>query len=487
MLGISSKHPLTQTGGMKMRVALVNLDLGYPIDFWPSKKQSIGMGYIAAILQQAGYDVEILEERFLGHEHVMQLLETERFDIVGFKFIGLELSSAYLKARTLAEALDNPVTRAMKMIRCLRPETLIVAGDYSATFWDEEMLRLTPTDVVVRGEGELAMLRLAAAKCKKVGYETVPGISWLNGDTVYRTPAELVDLDTLPRPIRLKHGPDDWLMINSSRGCYARCTFCSTFALYGEKRGNWWRGRNPLSVVDEISAEQEKGFHNIQFADDDFIGIDPSRAEKIAREIIKRKLNVKLRFDARVNEVKEPLFGLLKEAGLKRVYLGCETGSRRDLKLFRKGTTLEQNIRAVKLAKSLGIQVNTGVIMFHPLSTLETLQDNIAFIEEVEDEPALVQLASEMVVYKGTPIYREMEARGILNTPLTTYQIVDPAARWVHDQFFLYAREVQAALRSHIDQKYRSGDIKRELVYQTSEKHLRIFKDLLREAKRRFY
>lgn len=127
--------------------------------------------------------------------------------------------------------------------------------------------------------------------------------------------------------------------------------------------------------------------------------------------------------------MKEPLFKLLREAGLKRVYLGCETGSRRDLKLFRKGTTVEQNIRAVKLAKSLGIEVNTGMIMFHPLSTLETLQDNIAFIEEVEDEPALVQLASEMIIYKGTSIYREMKARGVLNVPLTTYRIVDPAAR----------------------------------------------------------
>jgi len=466
-----------------MRVALVNLDLGYPIDFWPSKKQSIGMGYIAAVLREAGYDVEVLEERFLGREYIMRILETERFDIVGFKFIGLELSESYLKSQNTSETFDNPVTRAMKVVRCVHPETLIVAGDYSATFWDKEVLRLTPTNVVVRGEGELAMLRLVEARHKGASYETVSGISWLKGDTVHRTPGELVDLDTLPRPIRLKHEPDDWLMINSSRGCYARCTFCSTFALYGKKKGNWWRGRNPLSVVDEIATLHENGFHNIQFADDDFIGVDPSRAEKIAREIIKRGLKVKLRFDARVTEVTEPLFRLLKEAGLKRVYLGCETGSRRDLKLFHKGTTVEQNIRAVKLAKSLGIEVNTGMIMFHPLSTLETLMENIIFIEKVEDEPALVQLASEMFIYKGTPIHREMEARGVLNTPLTTYQIVDPAARWVHDQFYQYAEKVQSELIRHVEREYRSGDTRREVVYQTSDDHLQVFKSLLKEAK----
>ena len=37
-----------------------------------------------------------------------------------------------------------------------------------------------------------------------------------------------------------------------------------------------------------------------------------------------------------------------------------------------------------------------------------------ASTEEVEDEPALVQLASEMFIYKGTPIHREMEAQGVL-------------------------------------------------------------------------
>jgi len=125
--------------------------------------------------------------------------------------------------------------------------------------------------------------------------------------------------------------------------------------------------------------------------------------------------------------------------------------------------------------------------MFHPLSTLETLMDNITFIEKVEDEPVLVQLASEMFIYKGTPIYREMKARGLLNLPLTTYQIVDPAARWVHDEFFNYAKKVQIELMRYVDKKYRSGDAKRDVVYQTSEEYLRVFKNLLREAKRRFY
>ncbi len=467
-----------------MRIALVNIDLGYPIDFWPSKKQSIGIGYIAAILEQSGYSVEILEERFSGYKEIVQILKEKRFDIVGFNFIGLELSYDYLKARTIREAFDNPVTRLMNLVRSIHPKTLIVAGGYSATLWDEEVLRYTPVDIVVRGEGELPMLRLAKARDKKEDLSTTPSISFLDNGVVQRTEEDLIDMKALPKPIRTKHETDNWLMVNSSRGCYGSCTFCSTFSLYGEKKGSWWRGRKASSVIDEITQLYENGFSNIQFADDDFIGTSARRAEKIALGIIDRDLKVKLRFDTRVNNVEKELFVLLKSAGLKRVYLGCESGSQQDLRLFHKKTTLKQNVYAVKLAKSLGIQVNNGIIMFHPLSTVETLADNVAFIEEVEEEPALVQLASKMIVYKGTPLYYQMRAKGILDAPLTNYQIADPAARFVHDEFYKYAEKIQSAIKRKIENNYRSGDTNREAVYQGSDAHLKVFKELLREARK---
>jgi len=70
---------------------------------------------------------------------------------------------------------------------------------------------------------------------------------------------------------------------------------------------------------------------------------------------------------------------------------------------------------------------------------------------------------------------------------LTTYQVVDPSALWVHDQFYQYAEKVQLESIRHSDQEYRSGDISREVVYQTSDDNLQVFKNLLREAKRRFF
>jgi len=470
-----------------MKIALVNVELGYPVDFWPSRKQSIGMGYMAAVLQAGGYETKILEERFSSHEDVLRVLETERFDIVGFKFVGFELSNDYLKAKIIGEAFDNPMTRAMKAVRKNFPDTLIVAGSHSASLWDEEALRLTPADMVVRGEAELSMLQIARAKEKGLGYETVDGISWLRDGAVCRTKEKLADMEALPRPIRLERSPSDWVMVNSSRGCYGQCSFCSTYALYGEQKCSWWRARSPSSVVEEIADEHSMGFKNIQFAEDNFVANDAGRARRIANKIITAGLDVSMRFDTRVTEVEEPLFRLLKEAGLKRVYLGYESGSDRDLNLFHKGTTTAQNIRAVRILKSLGIQVNPGLIMFHPLSDLESIEDNIRFVEMIGDEPPLVQLASEMFIYKGTLIHRDMEARGLLTrAPLTTYQIVDPAVHRIHKSFMQYVRDVQSRARKEIDITYRIGDIKREVVYQTSGSHLQFLKDLVADARRRF-
>jgi anaerobic magnesium-protoporphyrin IX monomethyl ester cyclase len=468
-----------------MKALLVNLDLGYPIDIWPSRKQSIGLGYVGAVLIEQGHEVNILEERFLGgSDKIFKKLIEEKYDVASFSFTGFELSKPYLEASTLGEAFSNPVSEAVRLIKSTHPETKVILGGYSATFWDREIFQFLPVDFICRGEAEVSIVQLLSAILENSPLEEVRGISWIKNGELCRNPIKLPDLEKLPRPLRLPYEAEDWIMVNSSRGCYGQCTFCSTFALYGEKKGNWWRGRAALSVVSELEELTEVGYSNFQFAEDDFIGTQPERAREIAEEIIKRNISCSLMFDCRVNEVQPDLFRLLREAGLKRVYLGCESGSRRDLRFFRKGTTVEQNIRAVQTLKSLEVEVNPGMIMFHPLSTLETIEDNIQYLEQLGGEPALVELASEIIVYKGTPIHREMVSKGVLNLPLTTYRIIDPRAQWVRTKFLEYAGQEQEKIKQLLDAPYRKGDHLRGVVYQPNSEHFRVFKEIIREARK---
>lgn len=471
---------------INMKVLLVNLDLGYPIDIWPTKKQSIGLGYIGAVLEAEGHEVDLLEERFVGKRKILKILAEESYDVVGFSFTGFEMSKSYIEADILSEAFNNPVTEAIKLVKSTHPETKIVLGGYSATFWDEEVLSLLPVNAVCRSEAEISISELLSAIERNISYTKVTGISWIKNGKIYRTPVKLPDIETLPRPLRLPHEPEDWITVNTSRGCYNQCTFCSTFSFYGEPKGCWWRGRSASSVVQELEELAAQGYQNFQFADDTFIGPHPERAKAIAQEIIKRNIDCSLRFDCNPKEVNRELFKLLHKAGLKRVYLGCESGSERDLRLFRKGTTVEQNIRAVKTLRSLEIEVNPGMIMFHPFSTLETIEDNIRYLDQLGGKPTLFELTSELIVYKGTPIYRELVAKGVLNFPLTTYKIVNPAVRWIHDKFLKYAAKEYDKIKRLLDTPYRKGDRLRKIVYQPSSEHFFIFKEIVAEAKKQF-
>ena len=269
------------------KVLLVNLDLGYPIDIWPTKKQSIGLGYIGAVLETKGHEVDLLEERFVGKHKIFKVLTEEAYDVAGFSFTGFEMSKSYIEANTLLEAFNNPVTEAIKLVKSTHPETKIVLGGYSATFWDEEILYLLPVDAICRNEAEISILELLSAIEANTSYTKVSGISWIKDGKIYRTPVKLPDIEKLPRPLRLPHEPEDWIMVNTSRGCYNRCTFCSTFASYEEPKGCWWRGRSASSVVRELEELVAQRYRNFQFADDTFIGSQPERAKAIALAGIK--------------------------------------------------------------------------------------------------------------------------------------------------------------------------------------------------------
>jgi len=467
-----------------MKIVLVNLDLDYPIDFYPSKKQSIGIGYLAAVLNKQGHETIILEERFHTYRDVRDSLLYTSYDVIGFSFTGFEFSKSYNEGNSLQDLFNNPVINLICDIKNHKPNQIIILGGYSASFWDNELLSLFPINYILRSESEVAIVKLMDYLNSNIDISNVPNLSYTNNGVIYRNDCiALPNLNDLPIPIRLKHEPSDWITINSSRGCYGQCSFCTTFSLYGEKQESWWRARTPKSVFDEILYLVSLGYQNFAFAEDNFIGTEPERALNIANMIISSGIKCNFRFDCRTKDIEYGLFSAWAKAGLKRIFVGSESGSKIDLELYKKGIDAETNITGINIAKSLGVAVNAGVIMFNPLSTLETLESNINFLERIDEIPQLVQLASKLVVFKGTTIARYFEELNIVKYPFYRYQIKDAAASWVHDEFFNYANNIINRIRT---KEYRSGDTERDFAYFPDSEHLLFFKKLIKEAKLKF-
>jgi radical SAM superfamily enzyme YgiQ (UPF0313 family) len=413
--------------GQPLDVLLVNLP--------DPRRENLGLGYLAAVLRQNGYRVEVFEPRSSPGapgdkeaSYVPQILEKT------YAVLGLSLY-----APGVEEA-----AHLVQAVRGRRPDVHICLGGNFPTVAFCEILKdpgFQGIDSVVRCEGERTFEELVARVCAGVDWRDVEGIAFWGDGRVISTPTRRLeeDLDQLPFPVRV--GTDSFghethygARVCSSRGCYANCSFCGVRAFYAESQGKPWRARSPENVVDEVEhLAQTEGLHTFEFVDDDFMGPGRSgkmRAQGIAQEIVRRKLRLSFSISCRANDVDSDTFAGLKQAGLGCVFLGVESGVQKGLDLFNKGITVKENEQALGTLRRLGLRVRVGFIFFFPQMVLQDVVENLNFLERIIHWGAEPDSGgfNALQVYHGTPIQRMLAESGLLrgNYRAYEYEFSDP-------------------------------------------------------------
>ena len=382
----------------------------------------MGLAYLAAVLEQAGYKVEILDAPALEltYEKLAGEIERRKPDVVGV---------------TATTAVSPSALKTVRMVRERLPEALTVMGGPHITFLPMETMRAEPSiQVGVVGEGEYTLLELVETWKEGGDLRKVKGIIYReNGDVKFTEPRPLIEnLDELPFPARhllpmdryKVFGKHETLgLIFTSRGCPYNCTFCSSSLIFGKK----FRARSPGNVVDEVEqfVEQYKSNH-VEFVDDLFI-FDKKRVKEICREIKERGLDIVWVCSARVDTVDGEIFKTIRDAGCVMVYLGVESGVQRVLNLMRKGIKVEQSVRAVKLAKEAGLQVVASFVLGIPGETWEEALETIRFAKKLDPDFVQFSLATP---FPGTELYRIAKEKGLLLTEdWTKYTVLKPVMR----------------------------------------------------------
>jgi radical SAM superfamily enzyme YgiQ (UPF0313 family) len=341
----------------------------------------LGLGYLAAVLKQKGYEVSILDACFdsLSMEETLAKVKAYHPDLVG---IG-----------SLTHVLRSSIELAKK-IRQLDSAIKIIFGGPHATYDYQNLLKFDYIDYIVIGEGERTFVEL----CEKIksgsSAEDVLGIAYRAKDgaikkTSFRPLIE--DLDNLPFPSRelldfrkyiksygvLEKSVD----VMSSRGCTNRCVFCSSSHLFGR-----WRTRSPENIIIEIRELISKypEIRSINFMDDDFTA-DKSRVLKLCSLMVSDGLS---KYNwvclARVDQLDEEMVQAMKAAGCKRVHLGIESGSPEILKNINKRISLDQARTAVRLLTNAGIEAYSFFMVGHPGETKESIALTRKFANELK-------------------------------------------------------------------------------------------------------
>ncbi|SDH97653.1 B12-binding domain-containing radical SAM protein [Desulfosporosinus hippei] len=400
---------------------------------WEPHSENLGLGYLAAVLRQLGYQVTILDASLfrLGVSATLKCVRDQKPDLVGFRL--LQVNMPY-------------VIDLVERLRRGGYTGHITAGGPVATLMESDILGLVPgLDSLMVGEGEETLPELLEAlnsygSLRPSGdfLTKILGLHYRDGDTVRANgPRPLIeDLDALPFPARdtlphiLRWGRLP--MAISSRGCDGHCIFCCPAAMNAKSPGPKWRPRSAGNVVDEIEELQRRyKVSHLDFLDDNFFGrgeVGVRRAWDFIEELRRRDLRIKFSIECRVDNVEEDLFKALRDVGCVEVRMGIESGVQRILDRYGKGTTVEQNRQALLKLKEWGLPAKIGYIPFDPTLSFNELMQNGEFLRSVGNPEAFNYSKIEAGV--GTPLERLFEKEGRLTKPkpwMCDYKFDEPA------------------------------------------------------------
>lgn len=406
-----------------MKILLINhpylkesSDYGKPTQLAPAP--SPGIGYIGAVLKQAGYNVKIIDAFYYSWEKVEDIIKRENPNVVG---VGC-----------MTEGRKNAF-KVVELTKKINPNIKVVMGGPHPTHCYEQVLKYYPVDAIVIGEGEITIVELIKSWEEGKDLKEVKGIAFKNNGEVYKnTQREFIkDLDTIPFPL---YRDFDWnsyvkkdfageiadVEINgkklselpycfmiTSRGCPYRCQFCATTKFWGAK----WRLRSAKNVVDEVELlYHQYGRRYFNFCDDAF-SIKEQRVIDICKEILSRGLKIVFNCVTRVDYASIEMANWLKKAGCIYVALGVESGSPKILKTIHKKITLEQIENTFNVFHKAGILPGALLMVGNPGESNETINQTLKLLKKIKPPSTG---ASITMVFPDTELFEIAKQKGLL-------------------------------------------------------------------------
>ena len=381
---------------------------------------SLGIGYMAAVLEKNGYDVDVLDASALEltYDEIGKEILKRKPDIVSISAL----------TPTIGVALDSA-----DKIKQVKPDTIVVLGGYHPTSEFKSVLAEPSVDVVVRGEGEYTLLELVQTVEAGGDLRNVSGLAFHDETdcSLVLTPDRPViqDLDELPFPAFHLFPMEKYRILNittnvatiiTTRGCPMQCSFCSSAALHGDKL----RRRSYQNVCDEIELRlKEENIDTIAFMDDTFT-LNKRFVRDFCQEIKRRNLKFWWGCTSRVDSLDEELLQTMKDAGCITIFIGVESADQQVLEKMNKNITVSKTEKAFRLARKVGIRTIASCVIGMPEDTKRTINKTLDFVKKLNPNYALYSLATP---YPGTRFYNEAFKKNlIVINDWSKYTLINP-------------------------------------------------------------
>jgi radical SAM superfamily enzyme YgiQ (UPF0313 family) len=330
----------------------------------------------------------------------------------------------------------------VKQINRYSPETIVIAGGYHATLYQEDILKYSNFDLGITDEGEYVLHELLSLESDmntlwgkndylnllllKQQENPIQGLIYRDGGYIKKNQRTSYTKEIERRKAIPQYDPESGKVkvhiLIESLGCpWNKCNFCvhNQFAPV-------YRTRVIEEIIEEIIAMINQGIGLFRFTGSD---TPPQFGKSIAVAILSKGLIIEFAMGCRaVRNSKNPknyleivdCFVIMLRAGLRCVFIGGETGNDciNDV-VMNKGLNSEDLIYTIKAIRQAeqktGIRLTISLALIYPtplvdnITNEEVMHDNIALLNASRPDSVVI---SPPGPFKNSVWYNEKEKFG---------------------------------------------------------------------------
>lgn len=349
----------------------------------------------------------------VGHSFRAKLLSLVRSNLENFPTVSYAYVSAIFKqfnhtvkysVNEVADSFDLLLIHAslirfneeIEFLKKIKLSSTGKVGVYGPIATVKPELYMDLADFVIVGEPEEAVIEIA-----KTGQ--------IPQGQVKSNPVK--DLDSLPFPDWSIYPVNEFsfspilpikpfTFVLASRGCPYSCSYCP-YLVFGD-----YRVRKPEHVIEElIRNKKEYGIKAFYFRDPTF-SAGPERIKKLAKLMIKNRLNLRWGCETRSDLLDITLLDLLYEAGLRAIKIGIESLDHETLKKHQRvPPAIAHQERIINYCKRKGIKIIAFYIIGLPGDTHQSIKSVIQYSRKLNTSFANFTICTPI---PGTPFYESV-------------------------------------------------------------------------------
>jgi len=365
-----------------------------------------GLESLAGELKRSGHQVNLIIP-FFEKTPLRKIMEFTP-DLVGFPVASAEREEALAWAKAIKA----------------RIRTLIIFGGVDPTFFPE-IIADESVDLVLRGEAEQSLVKLAEALDRKEDYCAIPNLWAKKEGKIFRNPVGplMENLEALSFPDKaiyfsrypyFRKYPIKFFI--ASRGCPFGCSYCANQGLRElyPNRNFYLRFKSPEYLLEEIKAIISRYPGRTLGFNDDLFSYDRKWLEQFLPGY-RKQVGIPFFCTGRIDLMTEETARLLKEGGCYSLFYGLESADADDRgRILNRKMSDPEIEKGVEILRKHGIAVQSYNMFNYPGDTVEKGLKTLDYNCRLKNDFVVSSLFQP---FPGTSLARQLEQEGRLKHP----------------------------------------------------------------------